>query len=35
MSSDPLSLVGYLPLPAHRRKGGFDHAAIHAGSGHI
>jgi DNA-binding beta-propeller fold protein YncE len=35
MSSDPLSLVGYLPLPPHRGKGGFDHAAIHAESGHI
>jgi DNA-binding beta-propeller fold protein YncE len=35
MSSDPLNFVGYIPLPAHRGKGGFDHAAVHAGSGHV
>jgi DNA-binding beta-propeller fold protein YncE len=35
MSSGPLSLVGYIPLPAHSGKGGFDHAAVHARSGHV
>lgn len=35
MSGDPLSLVGHIPLPAHRGKGGFDHAAVHASSGYI
>ena len=35
MSSNPLTLVGYIALPAHRGKGGFDHAAVHAGSGHV
>lgn len=35
MSHDPLSLVGHIPLPAHRGKGGFDHAAVHAGSGRV
>ncbi len=31
----PLRRVGYVDLPAHRGKGGFDHAAIHAASGHV
>ena len=35
MSSSPLKLVGHIPLPPHRAKGGFDHAAAHAASGHI
>lgn len=26
---------GYVELPAHRREGGFDHAAVHAPSGHL
>ena len=30
-----LVLTGYIDLPAHRAKGGFDHAAVHAASGHI
>lgn len=31
----PLRLVGYVPLPAHIGHGGFDHAAVHAASGHV
>jgi DNA-binding beta-propeller fold protein YncE len=27
--------VGYIELPEHRGKGGFDHAAVHAASGHV
>ena len=30
-----LVLTGYIDLPAHKAKGGFDHAAPHAASGHI
>lgn len=30
-----LVLTGYIDLPAHKAKGGFDHAAVHAASGHI
>lgn len=26
---------GYIDLPAHRGKGGFDHAAVHGASGHL
>ena len=31
----PLHLMGHVDLPAHRGSGGFDHAAVHAGSGHV
>lgn len=31
----PLRHSGYIDLPAHTGKGGFDHAAPHAASGHI
>jgi DNA-binding beta-propeller fold protein YncE len=27
--------VGYIDLPEHRGNGGFDHAAVHAASGHV
>src|SRR3954466_2655816 len=30
-----LTLTGYIELPAHKGKGGFDHAAVHAASGHV
>ena len=30
-----LKLIGYVDLPEHKAKGGFDHAAIHAESGHV
>jgi DNA-binding beta-propeller fold protein YncE len=30
-----LKLIGHVDLPPHRGKGGFDHAAIHAASGHV
>jgi DNA-binding beta-propeller fold protein YncE len=30
-----LKLVGYVDLPQHKAKGGFDHAAVHAASGHV
>jgi len=30
-----LTLTGYVDLPEHRAKGGFDHAAVHAASGHV
>lgn len=30
-----LKLTGYVDLPAHRGKGGFDHAAIHQASGRL
>ena len=30
-----LSLQGYIDLPAHRRAGGFDHAAVHGGLRHL
>lgn len=30
-----LHLVGHVDLPAHRGSGGFDHAAVHAASGHV
>lgn len=30
-----LVLAGYVDLPEHRGKGGFDHAAVHAASGHV
>src|SRR5471032_3461125 len=28
-------LLGYVDLPEHKAKGGFDHAAVHAASGHV
>jgi DNA-binding beta-propeller fold protein YncE len=31
----PLHLLGHVDLPAHRGGGGFDHAAVHAASGHV
>ena len=31
----PLSLAGHVELPAHTGNGGFDHAAVHAASGHV
>jgi len=30
-----LTLAGHVSLPEHKAKGGFDHAAVHAASGHI
>lgn len=30
-----LKLTGYVVLPEHKAKGGFDHAAVHAASGHV
>jgi DNA-binding beta-propeller fold protein YncE len=33
--TEPLTLVGHVPLPAHTGSGGFDHAAVHAASGHV
>ena len=30
-----LTLTGYVDLPGHRARGGFDHAAVHAASGHV
>ena len=35
MTKSPLRLSGYVDLPAHVGKGGFDHAAVHAASGHV
>jgi DNA-binding beta-propeller fold protein YncE len=35
MSRNPLEHIGYIALPPHRGKGGFDHAAVHAASGHV
>lgn len=31
----PLHLAGHVNLPEHRKSGGFDHAAVHAASGHV
>src|SRR3954468_3836724 len=31
----PLHLLGHVDLPAHRGSGGFDHAAVHAATGHV
>ena len=31
----PLQFVGHVPLPANNGAGGFDHAAVHAASGHV
>ncbi len=30
-----LKLTGHVTLPEHKGKGGFDHAAVHAASGHV
>src|SRR4029450_1874080 len=30
-----LTLTGYVELPEHKGEGGFDHAAVHAASGHV
>lgn len=30
-----LELLGHIELPAHKGKGGFDHAAVHAASGRV
>lgn len=30
-----LQLAGYVDLPPHKGTGGFDHAAVHAASGHV
>lgn len=30
-----LPLIGHVDLPAHLGKGGFDHAAVHAATGHV
>src|SRR5215831_14157585 len=35
MTDQPLKHVGYVALPRHEGKGGFDHAAVHAASGHV
>src|SRR5215471_312700 len=35
MMSTPLRLASYVELPRHEGKGGFDHAAVHAASGHV
>ena len=33
--TQPLTLIGHVPLPAHTGSGGFDHAAVHANTGHV
>ncbi|MGQ0584953.1 MAG: YncE family protein [Reyranella sp.] len=33
--TNPLRLAGYVDLPKNVGKGGFDHAAVHAASGHV
>jgi DNA-binding beta-propeller fold protein YncE len=35
MTSQPLRHTGYVVLPQHRGNGGFDHAAVHAPTGHV
>jgi len=35
ISSPALRHIGYVDLPEHRASGGFDHAAVHAASGHV
>ncbi len=30
-----LEPIGHIPLPAHTGKGGFDHASVHAATGHV
>ena len=34
-ASSPLTHVGFVELPKHEASGGFDHAAVHAASGHV
>jgi DNA-binding beta-propeller fold protein YncE len=31
----PLKFIGHVDLPAHAGSGGFDHAAVHAATGHV
>jgi DNA-binding beta-propeller fold protein YncE len=33
--TEALRLAGHVDLPAHKGNGGFDHAAVHAASGHV
>ena len=33
--TQPLTLIGHVPLPAHTGSGGFDHAAVRAATGHV
>jgi DNA-binding beta-propeller fold protein YncE len=33
--TQPLALTGHVALPAHAGSGGFDHAAVHAATGHV
>src|SRR5436190_7767516 len=35
MTACPLHLAGYVDLPANQGEGAFDHAAVHAASGHV
>jgi DNA-binding beta-propeller fold protein YncE len=35
MTTPPLIPAGHVDLPRHKAKGGFDHAAVHAASGHV
>lgn len=35
MSGSSLHLAGHVDLPEHRGKGGFDHATVHAATGHV
>jgi DNA-binding beta-propeller fold protein YncE len=35
MSAAPFSLRGHVALPKHVGSGGFDHAAVHAATGHV
>jgi DNA-binding beta-propeller fold protein YncE len=35
MPTNPLQPVGFVELPEHRGNGGFDHAAVHAATGHV
>ena len=35
MTDAPLTLTGHVPLPVHTGSGGFDHAAVHAATGHV
>jgi DNA-binding beta-propeller fold protein YncE len=35
MTHDPLLPIGHVALPKHKGKGAFDHAAVHAESGHV
>src|SRR6267154_2286939 len=35
IGSPILQHIGYVALPEHRASGGFDHAAVHAVSGHV